>query len=993
MAASSAPDAHAALVAALDTFERDHGVDPTTDPAVEEACLVLIDRAGSVFNFTAKDIRRGGPGVARLAACFDPASLDPGGAYYALASFPPETIAPRSGRKGANVRRVLGLLLDADLVDYVAHRRGVQDLDEEASKQIKAEIHALPEDQLRELLAQLETAVQGALFAAGTPAFSRTCTGYGFHAVLALGGADQRAPLAEIKAAHAGTIAALNAAAGFGLFDPSTKDSGSRVARLPGSYNRKGRDRPRLVRLVERAGARVRLGELPKAEQRKRKSGRGTRDGATDGASPPPEGREVSDAQVAGFVAIWAPVYRDPQRHDQCLCLAGWLAAQGYAEASAARLIGALVDACEDEERADRLGAVRTTYERHRRGPGGVRGWSGLVELGVPAEALDALKRLLEGTGTGWAYRETDAGLVLLRPTRHGPVPEALTNFRARIVEDVVEDDGLETRHQYRIEAALDGRARSGTVPAAQFPAMAWPAEILGAGAVVAAGQGLRDHARAAVQVVSGRVPERRRYAHTGWREVDGSPAYLSASGAVGPDGLATDVDVALPGSLAQYALPAPPDGEDLAAAVRAALRFLDLAPDRLTVPLFGAVWRAPLGEADFWLHLAGRTGTGKTEVAARAQQFYGPGMDARHLPGSWSSTANALEYLAFVAKDALFVVDDFVPLGSVHDQQRLHRDADRVLRGQGNRAGRARLRADATLRETKVARGLILSTGEDAPRGHSLRARGQVLEVGPSDVAWARLSEAQHDGATGRYAAAMSGFLRWLAARRGAVLAAMPDDLAALRQRATAAGAHRRTPAIVADLMLGLRHFLAFAVDVRAVGEAEAAELRERAWAALGEAAREQGEHQAGGDPAERFLALLRAALASREARLDRAKKDGDRKSGNAFGRPPGDDLTIDLGKGAVVGWLDGVDVYLEPEASFAAAQDLGRRTGEPLAVGSRTLRKRLREGGHLASTGGDEGRETLLVRRVIDGQRRQVLHLRTATVLGDGDTEADER
>ena len=44
--------------------------------------------------------------------------------------------------------------------------------------------------------------------------------------------------------------------------------------------------------------------------------------------------------------------------------------------------------------------------------------------------------------------------------------------------------------------------------------------------------------------------------------------------------------------------------------------------------------------------------GTFKTELAALAQQHYGAGLDARHLPGSWSSMGNSLEALAFAAKD-----------------------------------------------------------------------------------------------------------------------------------------------------------------------------------------------------------------------------------------------------------------------------------------------------------------------------------------------------
>jgi hypothetical protein len=46
-------------------------------------------------------------------------------------------------------------------------------------------------------------------------------------------------------------------------------------------------------------------------------------------------------------------------------------------------------------------------------------------------------------------------------------------------------------------------------------------------------------------------------------------------------------------------------------------------------------------------------TGRFKSEAAALAQQHFGAGLDARHLPANWSSTGNALEALAFTAKDA----------------------------------------------------------------------------------------------------------------------------------------------------------------------------------------------------------------------------------------------------------------------------------------------------------------------------------------------------
>ena len=73
-----------------------------------------------------------------------------------------------------------------------------------------------------------------------------------------------------------------------------------------------------------------------------------------------------------------------------------------------------------------------------------------------------------------------------------------------------------------------------------------------------------------------------------------------------------------------------------------------------------------------------------------------------------------------------------------------------------------------------------------------------------------------------------------------------------------------RRTPGIIADLALGLRYFLRFANEVRALSEAEAEELWVRGWWALGEAAAAQFHHQAASEPTRRFRELLSAAVAS---------------------------------------------------------------------------------------------------------------------------------
>ena len=107
-----------------------------------------------------------------------------------------------------------------------------------------------------------------------------------------------------------------------------------------------------------------------------------------------------------------------------------------------------------------------------------------------------------------------------------------MTNFTAQIVGDVVEDDGAEQWRRFEIEAELSGRRSVFTVPAERFFGMGWPPEHLGAAAIVYPGFNTKDHARAAIQMVSGDIPLRQTFAHTGWREIGEEYVYLHAGGA-----------------------------------------------------------------------------------------------------------------------------------------------------------------------------------------------------------------------------------------------------------------------------------------------------------------------------------------------------------------------------------------------------------------------------------------------------------------------------
>jgi hypothetical protein len=573
-------------------------------------------------------------------------------------------------------------------------------------------------------------------------------------------------------------------------------------------------------------------------------------------------------------------------------------------------------------------------------------------------------------------YRATPDGIVWNKPTRHGTAPTPLTNFTAEIVSDVVEDDGAEEKHTFEIEARLRERQRRFEVPASRFASMNWVAEHLGASAFVYPGFGYEKHAAVATQALSGEITERRYFAHTGWRKIEGEWAYLHAGGAIGPKGPLTGVEVAMgDGRLGDLVLPEPPENPALVEAVRASLRFLDLAPPEVGYPLLAAVYRAALGEAspvDLSLHLVGPTGAYKTEITALTQAYYGAAFNGRNLPGNWESTDNSLEKQAFLLKDAVLVVDDFAPTGTTGDVARMHRRADRLLRAQGNRSGRGRMWADGTLRPQYHPRGLVVSSGEDTPRGQSLRARMLILEISPGEVDLNVLTEMQRAAAEGLLASAVSGYVAYLAPRMGELKESLPARQKELR--AIGVGTHARTPDVVTSLALGLETFLQFATEVGAINDARVGELCDTGWKVLVEAAAAQAEHQASEEPTQQFRELLEASIGGGDAHLANAQTDEKPDNPGRWGWHYGLDEWRPRGK--KIGWLaaDG-SMLLEPGVAFAAAQRTARDQGIALLVNQRTMWKRMHERGLLASRDVTRGRNT--TRATIDGNRKTIIHL----------------
>ncbi len=584
-------------------------------------------------------------------------------------------------------------------------------------------------------------------------------------------------------------------------------------------------------------------------------------------------------------------------------------------------------------------------------------------------------------------------------PEGDGFVEFPLCDFTCKIVEEIVQDTGLEDSSFLRIEGR---RADNVPLPLVDVPAKSfyssqgnWANEHWGTAPFIFPGAAKKDNLRAAIHLYSrlnGDVPRRVIYKFTGWKKINDSWHYLTGSGAITAAGLVDGVEVDLgSGHMSRYALPPPLAGDELKAAINEALQLMTICPGKPHIGslILAAVARAPLGEChpiDFCLWIHGLTGSRKSELAALCLAFFGD-FNARRFPANWSDTDNALESKAFQCKDGLYVVDDFKPSVNQAEAAKLHSKAERFIRNTGNQAGRNRLTSSLQAIPAPYNRSMTIATGEDLPKGQSLLGRLLVLEMARTDVDDNQLTKLQQAAGSGKFAGITSAYLQWLAGRMDQLKTDFPKFVQQYRDAAVRDGlatSHPRAPELWANMYAGAETFLDFLQDANAISSERANVLMADFESGLKQAFSEQAAYQQDQDEIERFLQLLRSALSSGNGHVVTATKQGPpitrpyswgwRSSGKDLN---GDDEYKQMGD--TVGWYAEpkdnrpAEVWLEPNTTFKVVQEFARRQGDSFLISPASLWRRMSERGLLLKV---EANQTT-VKRVVAGRSVRVLTL----------------
>lgn len=578
-------------------------------------------------------------------------------------------------------------------------------------------------------------------------------------------------------------------------------------------------------------------------------------------------------------------------------------------------------------------------------------------------------------------YKTTENKFTVKQTGERDRDQEVLCNFTAEIIKETIIIDGLTERTIFTIKGESEKRKfKTIEVTAEKFGSLSWITSNWGATAVVFPGSGIASDLRTAIQILSTDIETEYIYQHTGWTEIDGKPAYLHGGGAITDEGNNESIRVEMPADLSRYRLPtiAGLDDKDKARCFESSMRLIFLASHDKIAPLLAATWRACIDSADFAVHCTGRSGSFKSEVTSLMQSHYGEGMDARHLPGSWNSTANALEALAYRAKNALFVIDDFIPVGTSWQQKQYQGNADRIMRAQGNQQGRARLNDVSSLQQTMYPRGLVMSSGEDTPEGQSLRGRMMIIELSQGDVKVDRLTECQERRAD--LPIALANFIQWLARGRDSKLEHFHAKRVWLRDQFRGIG-HTRTPQMMGDLIAAVELYMMHGTAMGYIPKDEADSYLEMFTEAITMTANDQNRFIVESDPGETFIKVLQSAFMAKRVHVV-AMDGGSPEFPLLVGWTEDRSSTVYnyQSRGTKIGWIDEEknSLYIDHAIGY---EELRKQSSGQISVTSSTLWKRLRESGIINRH--DEKRQRSTIRLTCEGSMKTVVCIDLSKII----------
>lgn len=551
-------------------------------------------------------------------------------------------------------------------------------------------------------------------------------------------------------------------------------------------------------------------------------------------------------------------------------------------------------------------------------------------------------------------YRVIHGKTIHIRPEKSGQNQYELLIEAHFEIEKIIKRLGSEEQTELLIACQNGRNMGKARVPIEDFDKMRWITQNWPTLGITAPQRVNADYLREAIQVLS-KPKEAYIYERLGHAKIDGQRCFLMNNNILGYEGekdVTVDISLGRENSnLSLFKLPAQP--VNVVEAWRFSLSLWDKLGD-VGILMWAATHTAPLIpllNPTFLVMLYARTNSFKSTISGIFQSFFGDwgnysSKDAwKFLPGSFRTTMHGIIKNAYLAKDVLYVVDDFFPRKG-NELGKMTQILVELIRAAGNQAGRDRMSGSTAFhKHSDRPRCLTIVTAEELPT-QLLEESDLARVVGCPLKEWQKDDQSTesfmatltdiYDNAT-QLQNAMSSYILFVLQNYDEIeqyIAEIEQNNLAIFNKSR----YPRQPESFSKLLTAVTIGLNCAVAYGAITEAEAEQRQHQAEQTLNRMMEDYGLNIQGVDPVERFIEALREHLDD-----DWILAAGQIGKGGLEG-----EIKIPYGH-YHAGYLDERYIYLKPSYFRKILSD----KDNPINLGANTMYKRLSERGWLIKRG----------------------------------------
>lgn len=466
----------------------------------------------------------------------------------------------------------------------------------------------------------------------------------------------------------------------------------------------------------------------------------------------------------------------------------------------------------------------------------------------------------------------------------------------------------------------------------------------------------------------------------TGYAMIDGKRIFLNGDYSVTKDGLTDKHINELPGQMSGFRFLPNKDPERYKTLL---YMFCDDFPAPSELMFAGTAFafltalngllREILLEPRFILYFIGKTGCGKTSMGNWFLNCFGVSSYNSPAPTNFSSTENANERLYGIADSVLMLLDDKFPGGTAQARGKQSDVEQRALRGAGDKAARARLNADSTLKTTYAMKCNLIVTAEEAYTqvGESAIARSISVDLKPGDI---RLDgensmvDMWHNAK--HLNQCMSEYIQYIITNWDNVKVRARNLFDEINPKARIGG-HNRLAETITYLQMGIIIMCDWLISADVIDTKKAELIQGKSWETFKAMSEKQNQKITDEKPERMFTSAVKAML-------DRNSIKAERIGFNE-----------NLVMGSKVGYYDDYYYYLEPQTIYVKVKEYYALQDKIFPLGQAALFKHLADEKMIEVAVEKGGRIRTTKNKRINGNVSKYLWLRV-TALQDKEEES---